>query len=335
MKAKYVSYSSNSSQTSKIIQSGQRVLKMESEAINALCQRIDEDFVQVVQLIDRCKGHLIITGIGKSGLVGKKIAATFSSAGIPAVFLHAAEGCHGDLGVISQNDVVIALSNSGETDEILRLLPTFNRLNVSLVAITGNPKSNLGKRSDFVLNIGVGEEACSLGLLPTSSTTATLAMGDALAVSLLEIRGFKEEDFALNHPGGSLGRKLLTLVNDLMHTGDAVPKVLENSAIHEVISEMSRKGFGSTLVIDGQERLLGIITDGDLRRMIETKSDLTSILAKEVMSPNPKTIHSDNMATKAVKVMETHKITSLVVSDQPGIIHGIIHLQDLLKAGIV
>ena len=318
-----------------IIASAKRALKTESDSVAALIDRVDENFAYVVDLIDRCSSHLIVTGMGKSGLIGKKVAATFSSIGIPAFFLHAAEGSHGDVGLISRGDVVIAISNSGETEEILRLLPAISRIKASLVALTGNPNSTLAKRSDYTLDVSVKEEACSLGLVPTASTTAALAMGDALALALLEKRGFKEEDFAQNHPGGSLGRKLLTTVNDLMHTGNEIPKVYEESKIYEVITEISRKGFGTTVVVDHSECIKGIITDGDLRRLIEAKMDVSVTKAMEIMNPNPKTIKKDNMAVKAVQIMEEYSITSLVVTSDKVHVEGIIHLHDLLKAGVV
>jgi arabinose-5-phosphate isomerase len=322
-------------ESANIIATGKRVLKIESDSISALINRIDETFARVVDLIDCCSSHIIVTGMGKSGIIGKKIAATFSSIGKPALFLHAAEGSHGDVGLISRGDVVIAISNSGETEEILRLLPTLSRVNTSLVALTGNPNSTLAKQSDYILNVGVKEEACSLGLVPTASTTAALAMGDALALALLEKRGFKEEDFAQNHPGGSLGRKLLTTVVDLMHSGSSIPKVYEKSKVYDVITEISRKGFGTTIVVNADEHIKGVITDGDLRRFIEKRKDVSVAEAAEIMNPNPKFIKKDNMATKAVQIMETHTITSLVVSDDMVNIDGIIHLHDLLKAGIV
>lgn len=318
-----------------IISTAKRVLKTESDSVAALINRIDANFAHVVDLIDKCPGHIIVIGMGKSGIIGKKIAATFSSIGLPSLFLHAAEGSHGDVGLISRNDVVIAISNSGETEEILRLLPTLSRIKASLVALTGNPNSTLAKRGDYTLDVSVKEEACSLGLVPTASTTAALAMGDALALALLEKRGFKEEDFAQNHPGGTLGRKLLTTVNDVMHIGDAIPKVYEESKIYDVITEISRKGFGTTLVVDENDCMKGIITDGDLRRLIETRKDVSSARAREIMNTNPKTIKSDNLATKAVQIMEEHSITSLVVTDDKMHIEGIIHLHDLLKAGVV
>lgn len=318
-----------------IIQSAKKVLKIESESVASLIDRIDEDFVRVVNLIDQCKGHVVVTGMGKSGLIGKKIAATFSSIGIPALFLHAAEGSHGDLGMVSRGDIILAVSNSGTTEEILALLPTINRIKAILVSITGNLDSPLAKRSDFVLDVSVKEEAGAMGLIPTASTTTTLAMGDALAMSLLEKRGFKEEEFAQNHPGGALGRKLLTSVGDLMRIGKDIPIVFEDSNIFDVIKEMSQKYLGTTAVVDKKKHLKGIITDGDLRRLIEDKKDISKTTAAELMSHDPKTINKDSMATKAVQVMEEFSITSLIVSEDRKKIEGIIHLHDLLKAGIV
>lgn len=318
-----------------IIASAKRVLTIESEAIAALVQRLDNTFVQVVNLLNECKGHVVVTGIGKSGLIGKKISATFSSIGIPALFLHAAEGSHGDLGIISRGDIVIAISNSGESEEILRLLPFLNRINVILVSMTGKTNSTLAKRSDYVVDISVKEEACSLGLVPTASVAATLAMGDALALAVLDKRGFKEEDFAQFHPGGSIGRRLLTTVADLMSTGKSVPQVMENSNIYEVLTEMTQKCLGTALVVDKNGRLCGIVTDGDLRRLIESKKDISSAKASEMMTLNPKTIKKENMAIKALQIMEEYCITTLVVSEDNSKVDGIIHLHDLLRAGIV
>ncbi|MBI4383289.1 MAG: KpsF/GutQ family sugar-phosphate isomerase [Nitrospinae bacterium] len=319
----------------KIIFAAKKALQIESEAVAGLIGRIDGHFAEVVNLIDRCSGRLVVTGMGKSGIIGKKIAATFSSIGVPALFLHAAEGSHGDLGMISRGDVVLAISNSGETEEILLLLSAINRLKAVLVAMTGNLNSTLARKSDYVLDVGVKEEACSLGLLPTSSTTAALALGDALALGLLAKRGFKEEDFAQNHPGGILGRKLLTTVGDVMHTGGSVPKVYEDSNIADVIKEISRKGFGTAIVVGRDDSIKGIITDGDLRRLIEKKRDISETRAGEIMSSDPKTVGKDNMAAKAVQIMEEYSITSLVVTGDEVHIDGIIHLHDLLKAGIV
>ncbi|MFQ5451681.1 MAG: SIS domain-containing protein [Nitrospinaceae bacterium] len=313
----------------------QRVLQIESESVAGLMDRIDETFVQVVHRLDRCPGHVVVTGMGKSGLIGNKIAATFSSIGLPALFLHAAEASHGDVGILARGDVVLVISNSGETEEILRLLPIFNRRKCTLIAMCGKPDSTLAKRCDHFLNVSVKEEACSRGLVPTASTTAALAMGDALAMALLDLRGFREEDFAMNHPGGILGRKLLMTVQDLMHSGKDLPMVSEEANIFDVIKEMSQKRLGTTLVADSQGRLKGIITDGDLRRLIEKKQDISATIASDLMGTHPKTIKQDQLAAKAVQVMEEYSITSLAVTEDEEKIEGIIHLHDILKAGIV
>ena len=320
--------------TNKIIEAGKRVLRIESESVADLIGRIDQTFVDVVSLLDECPGHLVVLGIGKSGLVGQKIAATFSSIGLSAVFVHAAEASHGDLGIIGKEDVILAISNSGETEEMVRLLPVINRRKCTLVAMTGNPDSTLAKRAHYVLDIGVAEEACALNLVPTASTTATLAMGDTLAMGLLEKRGFKEDDFALNHPGGSLGRKLLVTVEDLMHAGDTIPTVPENADIYAVLTEMSRKRLGTTLVVNGQGQMAGVITDGDLRRLMESKRDIAQISASDLMSAHPKTVKKDDMATKALQMMEEFSITCIAVSDDGKAIDGMIHLHDLLRSGI-
>ena len=331
MRAPKGSPSEQKSQT--IIDTARRALKIESKAVADLVDRVDESFVNVVHHIDQCQ-HLIITGMGKSGLIGNKIAATFSSLGLPTLFLHAAEASHGDLGMIVENDTVIAISNSGETEEIVKLLPSFKRINCTLVAVTGKPTSTLAKCSDFVLDVSVQEEACSIDLVPTASTTATLALGDALAVAFMKLRGIREEDFAQNHPGGSLGRRLLTTVEDLMHSGDAIPKVFEDADSRLVIGEISKKRLGVTLVIDHSDNLKGMVTDGDLRRLMEKEKNVTQLKASNMMAKNPKTITKETLAAKAVQIMEEHSITSLIVSEE-GKIQGIIHLHDILKAGIV
>ena len=320
--------------SSSLIETAKRVLKIESDAVAALADRLSSDFSEAVHVLDRKEGRLFVTGMGKSGLIGKKIAATMSSVGLPAVFVHAAEGIHGDLGLVSRNDRVIAISNSGETEEILRLLPTLRRLKCTLISMTGNLQSTLANRSDYVLDVGVKEEAGGNGLIPTSSTTATLAMGDALVVAYLHLCGFHEEDFALNHPGGSLGRKMLTTVEDLMHVGNAIPMVYENADISTTLSEMMNKRVGVTLVTDKNKILKGIITDGDLRRMIVRKKDLLKVKASDLMGTHPKWIKKDELAAKAIQLMEEYAISSLAVSEDGKKVDGIIHLQDLLKAGI-
>jgi len=318
----------------KIIDAGKRVLRIESESVADLIDRIDQTFVDVVSLLDACPGHMVVMGIGKSGLVGQKIAATFSSIGLAAVFLHAAEASHGDLGIIGKEDIILAISNSGETEEIVRLLPVINRRKCTLVAMTGNPDSTLAKRAHYVLNIAVKEEACSLNLVPTASTTATMAMGDSLAMGLLEKRGFKSDDFALNHPGGSLGRQLLVTVADVMHAGDTIPTVTEDTDIYAVLTEMSRKRLGTTLVVNDRGQMMGIITDGDLRRLMESKRDIATVSAADLMSTNPKTVQKDDMATKALQLMEEYSITCIAVSEDGKQIDGMVHLHDLLRSGI-
>jgi arabinose-5-phosphate isomerase len=315
-----------------------RVLRIEAEAIGALIDRIDERFEQAVNLILSCEGRVVVSGMGKSGLIGKKIAATLASTGTPALFLHPAEGIHGDLGMVTRGDTVIALSNSGETDELTRMLPSLKRLGIRIIAFTGNSESTLAKNSDVVIDVGVKEEACPLGLAPTASTTATLAMGDALAVALLEQRGFKEEDFACFHPGGTLGKKLLLRVRDLMHTGDDIPVVSEETLIKDAIYEISSKKMGVTAVVDSGGILVGVITDGDLRRWMEkterSGDNLLSKRAKEIMTRNPKVASKDALAAEAVALMEKNSITCLIVSDNSAKPEGVIHLHDLLKAGI-
>jgi arabinose-5-phosphate isomerase len=318
-----------------IVDTALRVLQTESNSISALIERIGQDFVDTVILLDECRGKVILTGIGKSGLIGMKISGTLSSLGIPSVFLHASEASHGDVGIIAKDDVIIAISNSGETEEILNILPTFIRLNCPLITLTGNLDSTLAKKSAHVIDVSVKEEACPLDLVPTASTTAALAMGDALAMALMEKKGFKAEEFARFHPGGSLGKKLLTTINDIMHTGKDVPIVREGSNIYDVISEMSGKRLGSCVVLNDNNQIAGFITDGDLRRLIETKKDISETTAGELMGKSPKTIKPDSMATKAVQVMEEFSITCLIVSADGKGVDGIIHLHDLLKAGVV
>jgi arabinose-5-phosphate isomerase len=316
-----------------------RVLRIESDAVAALIERIDERFEQAVEMILQCEGRVVVTGRGKSGLIGKKIAATLASTGTPALFLHPAEGIHGDLGMVTRGDTVIALSNSGETEELSRMLPSLKRLGIKLIAFTGNPESTLAKSSDVVLNVGVKEEACPLGLAPTASTTATLAMGDALAVVLLDKRGFREEDFACFHPGGALGKKLLLRVRDLMHTGTDVPVVSETTLIKDAIYEISSKKMGVTAVIDAEGNLIGVISDGDLRRWMEktekTGENLLTKRAVDIMTANPKTANKDSLAAEAVSIMEKYSITCLIVTDPGKKPEGVIHLHDLLKAGVV
>jgi arabinose-5-phosphate isomerase len=318
------------------IDQGKRVLRIEAQAILDLVKRLDKRFTKAVDLMYRCTGKVVVTGMGKSGLIGKKIAATLASTGTPALFLHSAEGVHGDLGMLSRGDVVIAISNSGETEEIVKLLHAIKRIDVRLISLTGNIKSTLAKNSDVVLDVSVKEEACSLGLAPTASTTATLAMGDALAIVLLEKRGFKEQDFAAFHPGGVLGRRLLLKVEDVMQSGKQIPRVTEETPMKDVIVEITSKKLGMTTVTDSSGRIRGVVTDGDLRRLLEKQlSDLLKMPAKQVMSTRPKVIHRTALAAEAVQRMEAHSITALVVVDAQGLVEGVIHLHDLLKIGIV
>jgi arabinose-5-phosphate isomerase len=316
-----------------------KVLRIEAAAVAALIDRIDESFERAVELILKCKGRVVVTGMGKSGLIGKKIAATLASTGTPALFLHPAEGIHGDLGMVTRGDAVIALSNSGETEELSRMLPSLKRLGIRIIALTGNSESTLANNSDVVINVGVKEEACPLGLAPTASTTAALAMGDALAVALLDQRGFREEDFACFHPGGTLGKKLLLRVRDLMHTGNEVPVVSETTLIKDAIYEISSKKMGVTAVVSADGKLTGVISDGDLRRWMEkTEKTGENLLAKkteEIMTRHPKVANKDSLAAEAVAIMEKHAITCLIVTDSLARPEGVIHLHDLLKAGVV
>ncbi len=316
-----------------------RVLRIEADAVAALIDRIDERFEQAIKIILNCKGRVVVTGMGKSGLIGKKIAATLASTGTPALFLHPAEGIHGDLGMVTRGDAVIALSNSGETEEIARMLPSLKRLGIKIISLTGNPESTLAKNSDVVIEVGVKEEACPLGLAPTASTTATLAMGDALAVVLLDQRGFREEDFACFHPGGTLGKKLLLRVRDLMHIGADVPVVSEGTLIKDAIYEISSKKMGVTAVVNAAGKLVGVISDGDLRRWMEktekTGENLLAKEAKEIMTRKPKIARKDSLAAEAVSIMEKNSITCLIVADADAKPEGVIHLHDLLKAGVV
>jgi arabinose-5-phosphate isomerase len=319
-----------------ILAEAKRVIQIEAQAVAALADRLDASFQQSVELILASKGRVVVTGMGKSGLVGQKIASTMASTGTPAFFLHPAEGIHGDLGMIMTGDVVIAISNSGETDELLKILPSIKRLGAHLIAMSGNPDSTLAKTGDLFLDVSVKEEACPLGLAPTASTTATLAMGDALAVALLVERGFKAEDFAIFHPGGSLGKRLLLRVEDLMHSGSAMPLVAEDTLMKEALFEITAKGLGITGVTDADGALLGVITDGDLRRALERGEDILQATAGRLMKRGAKRIVRRELAAAALQVMERFSITSLFVfeNEQDQAPCGVIHLHDLLKAGI-
>ncbi|HEU4344651.1 MAG TPA: KpsF/GutQ family sugar-phosphate isomerase [Candidatus Binatia bacterium] len=319
-----------------ILQRAKEVLNIEAKGILSLVDQLDESFSEAVELLHNCRGKVVVTGLGKSGLICRKIAATFSSTGTPSFFIHAGDGVHGDVGMIMKDDVVVAVSNSGETEEILKLLPPVKLLGLKVIAMTGKVDSTLARAADVILNVGIKEEACPLGLAPTTSTTAALAMGDALAVVLLEKKGFKEEDFAIRHPGGILGRKLLLRVADLMHQGDRLPLVHAETPMKNALLEITSKRLGVTGVVDSRGDLIGVITDGDLRRGLENRGDIFRLTAQELMSRDPKTIAADSLAAEAVAVMEQYPITSLFVLEngrrKP---RGVIHLHDLIKAGIV
>ncbi|MCP4470132.1 MAG: KpsF/GutQ family sugar-phosphate isomerase [Gammaproteobacteria bacterium] len=315
---------------------GLAVLKTEADAISALCERLDQDFGRACDLILNCNGRIVVTGMGKSGHIGNKIAATLASTGTPSFFMHSGEASHGDLGMITAEDLVIALSNSGETSEITLLLPLLKRLGIPLLALTGKAGSTLARSADIHLDVSVSKEACPLGLAPTSSTTATLAMGDALAVAVLEARGFTEQDFAHSHPGGNLGRRLLLRVSDIMHTGDAVPLVNTQTTLKDTLLEMTAKGLGMAGVIDAaSNRLAGIYTDGDLRRTFDKMPDIKTALVRDYMTANCVTIDAERIASEALKIMHDKKINALMVVDAKNEIQGALNMHDLLRAGVV
>ena len=311
------------------LETAKRVLRVESEAIAGLIERLDARFEKAVELLHACKGRVVVTGLGKSGLVGRKLAATFASTGTPALFLHTGEALHGDLGMLTAGDVMLAISTSGETAELIELLESVKRLGVPLLALTANPKSTLAKASNIVLDIAVKEEACSLNLAPTASTAAAMAMGDALAIALLERRGFKAEDFAALHPGGRLGNKLRR-VESLMHQGENAPHVLPTTKMPDVIYEMSRKGLGLAAVTEANGKLLGIITDGDLRRVMQKRQEnVLALTAADCMTKNPITLSRTELAASALRLMEEKKITSLLITDPAGKLEGVLHIHDL------
>lgn len=319
-----------------LIELAKKVLMVEAEAVKALAGRVGDNLLKAIDIIYLCRGRVVVTGMGKSGLIGKKIAATLASTGTPALFLHPAEGVHGDIGMVTKGDVVLALSNSGETDEIIKILPILKRLDIKIISLTGKPDSTLAKASDVVFDVSVKEEACSMGLVPTASTTAALAMGDALAMTLLNKRGFNEEDFAFFHPEGSLGKKLLIKVGDLMHSGKGLPVVSPDAPMANAVLAISSGRLGVTIVADNNGRIRGIVTDGDLRRGIEKWGKaFFDMQAGEVMTKNPKSIGENELAAKALSIMENLSITSLVVPDEQGRAKGMIHLHDILKQGIV
>ncbi|KRB92714.1 KpsF/GutQ family sugar-phosphate isomerase [Noviherbaspirillum sp. Root189] len=317
----------------------QETLQIEADALLALKARLSEDggdsFITAVSLLLQCTGRVVVSGIGKSGHIARKIAATLASTGTPALFVHAAEALHGDLGMITDNDVVIAISYSGEAAEFIAIIPIIKRMGAKLIAITGNPDSRLAQLADVHMNAHVDKEACPLNLAPTTSTTATLALGDALAVALLDARGFREEDFARSHPGGALGRRLLTYVRDVMRSGDAVPSVPANIPLTAALLEITRKGMAMTAIVDEQQRAIGIFTDGDLRRLIEAGQDLGKLTMADVMHANPRTVNPNQLAVEAVEVMESFRINQLLVADDAGKLVGALHIHDLTRAKVI
>ncbi|MBK7656113.1 MAG: KpsF/GutQ family sugar-phosphate isomerase [Betaproteobacteria bacterium] len=317
------------------LQMARQTLDIEAMAVAGLRARLGEGFTQAIRLMLQVRGRVVVMGMGKSGHVGRKIAATLASTGTAAMFVHAAEASHGDLGMIKPIDVVLAISNSGESNELTTLLPVLKRLGAPLVAMTGGLQSTLAKYADVVLDSGVEKEACPHNLAPTASTTAQMALGDALAVALLDARGFKADDFARSHPGGALGRKLLTLVSDVMRTGDDVPAVVRDASFGDLMHEMSRKGLGATAVVDAKRRVLGIFTDGDLRRLVEKGLDLRQATAAEVMHPMPRTMKADALAVEAADLMEKHRITSVLVVDGDGALCGALNSNDLMRAKVI
>lgn len=314
------------------------VLKTEAAAVLEQIPRIDDNFIKAVEMILGVPGRLVITGMGKSGIVGRKIAATMASTGTPSFYLHPAEGIHGDLGMVTENDVVLALSNSGETAEVLHILPSLRRIGAKIISMVGNPLSTLGKNSDITLNVGVSKEACPLGLAPTSSTTAALAYGDALAVVLLNERKFTANEFAIFHPGGSLGRKLLMTVEDVMHTGDENPLVLGDMSVQDALFVITDKGLGAVTVVDANDKMIGVLTDGDIRRGLSKGLDFLSKPVTELMTKEPKTVTHDKLAAQALHIMESnkpHPITVLPVIDAENNVCGLLHITDLVKRGVV
>jgi arabinose-5-phosphate isomerase len=317
------------------LQLARETLDIEAAALLGLKARLDERFLKAVDMMLEVQGRVVVTGMGKSGHIGRKIAATLASTGTPAMFVHPGEASHGDLGMIKTVDVVLGISNSGESDELVAILPVLKRQGVPLIAMTGGLSSSLARHADVVLDTSVEKEACPLNLAPTASTTAQLAMGDALAVALLDARGFKPEDFARSHPGGSLGRKLLTHVSDVMRQGDDVPRVGPQASFSDLMREMSRKGLGASSVVDADGRVLGVFTDGDLRRLIEKGDDLRSLKASDVMHAQPRTIAAEALAVEAAEMMELHRITSILVVDDAGRLCGAINTNDLMRAKVI
>lgn len=317
-----------------LVELGKSVVEIEGRTVSSLVNRIDENFAKACQLLLDCTGRVVVIGMGKSGHIGGKIAATMASTGTPAFFVHPSEAKHGDMGMITTKDVIIAISNSGETDELISLLPLIKRLNIPLISLTGNQRSTLAKQSTVNLDVTVSEEACPFNLAPTSSTTATLVMGDALAITLLQAKNFTAEDYAFYHPGGSLGKRLLLRIEDMMRIAGSVPKVREDATVKDALCEMTEKNLGMTCVVNAEGELIGVFTDGDLRRTLNSEQNLRITAIKEVMTPKCKTIAPDTLAADALVMMETHKIWSLVVVDDNNRLLGIAHMHDLLNAGL-
>jgi len=322
-------------QTRDLIDSAQRTIRLELEAVQELLPRINADFIKACELILSCKGRVVVVGMGKSGHIGNKIAATLASTGTPSFFVHPAEASHGDMGMITKDDIVLALSNSGSTAEIITLLPLIKRLGIRLISMTGNPDSPLAKAADVNLDARVSQEACPLNLAPTSSTTASLVLGDALAIALLEARGFTAEDFAFSHPGGALGRRLLLKVENVMHSGESLPQVTRGTSLRDALLEMTQKGLGMTTVLEADGHLAGIFTDGDLRRALDKGIDVRDARIDDVMTPHGKTIRAEMLAAEALKIMEDHKINALVVVDDQDKPVGALNMHDLLRAGVM
>lgn len=321
------------------IELARQTLQIEADAILALKNRLGDDgsepLAQAVHLLLQCNGRAVVSGIGKSGHIGRKIAATLASTGTPSLFMHPAEAAHGDLGMVTPNDVFIAISNSGETGELMAIMPIVKRMGAVIIAMTGNDSSSLARMANVHLNVGVAKEACTLNLAPTASTTATLAMGDALAVSLLDARGFLEEDFARSHPGGALGRRLLTHVRDVMRSGQAIPAVSPDVSLSQALMEITRKGMAMTAVVDADFRPIGVFTDGDLRRLLERGQDLSQFSIAEIMHANPRTVNQDQLAVDAVQLMEEFRINQLLVTDAQGVLTGALHIHDLTRAKVI
>jgi arabinose-5-phosphate isomerase len=327
----------NEAQARRALDLAREALDVEGEAIRKLSARLDRDdsVPRAVALMMACKGRVVVSGMGKSGHIGRKIAATLASTGTPALFLHPGEAAHGDLGMVTSQDVLIAISYSGESSELAIVIPAVKRMNVPVIAMTGKPESSLALAADVHLDVAVEKEACPLNLAPTASTTATLALGDALAVALLELRGFKSDDFARSHPGGALGRRLLTHVRDVMRSGDAVPKVKPDALLTDALLEISHKGMGMTAIVDDAGRPVGVFTDGDLRRLIEKVQDFSKLAIRDVMHPNPRRVHPEQLAVDAVAVMEEFRINQMLVTDADGVLVGALHIHDLTRAKVI